>query len=217
MPDAVIVRPYVLGDRVSVRAIACETADRGGPVERFFPDRDVFADLVTRYYTDDEPQSTWVAESDGQLVGYVTGCLDTRRYWRRMAWRIVPRAVATAAVRGVFGARQTWRLLGGGLRACLCGGWRKCLVPTAYAAHLHVNVRRDFRGQAVGRRLVERFFDSARAAGVRGIHLGVRENNRSACRFFERLGFALLSRHPAFWWDEAGDHAGCTRVYGKQL
>ena len=91
------IRPYRQADRHAVRAIVCDTAERGGPVERFFHDREVFADLLTRYYTDWEPGSLWVAERDAWVVGYLTGCLDTRRYHRVMAWRIIPMAVLREA------------------------------------------------------------------------------------------------------------------------
>ena len=81
-PDAtpsLLIRVYRPDDRDAVRTVACDTADRGEPVEGFFRDREVFADLLTRYYTDWEPQSLWVAEAEGRVIGYLTGCLDTRR------------------------------------------------------------------------------------------------------------------------------------------
>jgi hypothetical protein len=39
------IRPYRAGDREAVREIACDTALAGEPVELFFSDREVFADL----------------------------------------------------------------------------------------------------------------------------------------------------------------------------
>ena len=73
-----IVRPYEPRDRAAVRQIAWDTADNGEPVS-FFSDREVFADILTRYYTDFEPQSLWVVDHAGQAVGYLSGCLDDRR------------------------------------------------------------------------------------------------------------------------------------------
>src|SRR3989442_159990 len=46
------VRLYEPRDRAAVREICCDTADSGEPVETFFPDREGFADVLTRYYTD---------------------------------------------------------------------------------------------------------------------------------------------------------------------
>ena len=209
------MRAYLPSDRSALRHLTCDTADRGRPVEAVFPDRDVFADVVTRYYTDDEPQATWIAEADGQVVGYLTGCFDTRRYWRIMTWRIIPQTTLKAILRGALASRRTWRLIGAGI-ATILRGWRR-QVPPAYAAHLHVNVRHDFRGRSVGRRLLERFCERAKAAGVTGVHLGVREDNEAACRFFERLGFTLLHRDPFVSLDATGRHLRFTRLYGKRL
>ena len=69
------IRPYSHGDRESIRHICCETGFSGDPVDLLFQDRDVFADFLTRYYTDWEPESTFILEDDGQVVGYLTGCL----------------------------------------------------------------------------------------------------------------------------------------------
>ena len=98
----IAIRPYEPRDRAAVREICCDTADGGEPSERFFPDREVLADLVTRYYTDFAPQTSWVAEQDGQVMGYLTGCLDTRRSLRTTLWRIVPAAFLKAIGRGLF-------------------------------------------------------------------------------------------------------------------
>ena len=60
----------------------------------FFPDRDVAGDLLTKYYTDYEPQSTFVAECDGRLIGYINGCMDNRRYGLVMFWILMPALLA---------------------------------------------------------------------------------------------------------------------------
>ena len=217
MPDDIVVRPYEPRDRAAVRALACDTADRGEPVERFFRDRAAAADLLTSYYTDCEPQSAWVAESNGQMIGYLTGCLDSRRSRWVMTWRIVPQAVLRAFMRGTFCAPQTWRVLIAGLTTWWRGGFRRDVSPARYPAHLHLNVRQGFRGRRVGHRLIEQFMVQARARGVRGLHALIRSDNPSACRFFDGLGFAVLSRHPIVVLD-GRDRQSCDVVlYGKAL
>jgi hypothetical protein len=54
MTSQVVIRPSEQRDREAVREICCDTADGGERVESFFPDREVFADLLTLYYTDYE-------------------------------------------------------------------------------------------------------------------------------------------------------------------
>ena len=200
-----------------VRAIACETAARGEPVECFFHDREVFADLLTRYYTEWEPQSLWVAERDGQVVGYLTGCLDTRRYHRVMRWRIIPAAALRGLLMGLLCRSETWRLVRAAIATWRLGGAGSSKPLREHPAHLHVNVRRDVRGQQVGQRLVTRFIQQVCTAGLRGIYAAVRSDNPSACRFFERQGFAPLSRSPVAF--PSGERLAFheTVIYGKRL
>jgi GNAT superfamily N-acetyltransferase len=212
-----IVRLYQPGDRAAVREICCDTADSGNPVERFFPDREVFADLLTRYYTDDEPQSTWVAEHDGQVVGYLTGCLDTRRFLRAMAWRIAPSALFKALGRGTVWHLLTLRLLAANLGDWLRGGFRRAVPLHEYPGHLHINLRRDFRGQRVGQQLMERFLTQVREASLTGIRAGVSADNAAGRRFFEGCGFVELGRESRFRFPDAPDQKTFTIVYGKKL
>ena len=73
---SLVIRAFRQADRQAVRALACETAARGEAVERFFHDREVFADLLTRYYMEWEPHALWIAEQDGAVVEGVTCGLD---------------------------------------------------------------------------------------------------------------------------------------------
>jgi GNAT superfamily N-acetyltransferase len=214
--DKVVIRPYEPKDREAIRQICCDTADGGEPVEAFFPDREVFADLLTRYYTDYEPQSTWVAERDGQVIGYLTGCLNTRRFLRVMAWRLVPLAFIKALVRGTFWHPQILKLLSANLSSWLRGGFRREVSLWSYPAHLHINLRKGSRGEQIGRQLVERFFEQVSRAGLSGIHAGVSSENECGRRFFESVGFTPLAREARFRSPDT-QQVVCTIVYGKTL
>jgi GNAT superfamily N-acetyltransferase len=211
------IRAYESKDRAGLRQICCDTADAGQPVERFFPDREVFADLLTDYYTEFEPQSTFVADNGGEVVGYTTGCLDTKRFLSIMKRRIVPMIFFKALLRGTLWHPQTVRLLRANLGLWLKGGHRTGPKLDDYPAHLHVNVRRGFRGQRVGERLVEMFCERARVAGVRGVHAGVSAENTRARHFFAELGFKELHREPRMCKPDGSDGILYTILYGKRL
>ena len=217
MSPNVIVRRYEPRDREAVRRIASDTADLGGPVEHFFPDREVFADFLTSYYTDHEPQSLWIAAYEGEVIGYLTGCLDSRRYFQRMFWRIGPKAVIRAIGRGLLLSRQMWKLLGIGMKTWFFGRPRRHTPLEIYPAHLHLNVREGFRGQEVGRHLMERFFEQLRGAGILGVYASVREDNPSGCNFFEKMGFTAVSRYPRIWSVGGKGHIPYTVIYGKKF
>jgi ribosomal protein S18 acetylase RimI-like enzyme len=211
------IRPYEPRDRAALRQICSDTADAGRPIERFFPDREVFADVLTNYYTEFEPQSVFVAESGGNVVGYVTGSVDTKRFLRTMMWRIGPVVLIKALLRGTLWHPQTVRLFRANIGMWLKNGYHTSPTLNRYPAHLHVNVRDGFRGQRVGERLVETFCERARAAGARGVHAGVSAENLQARHFFEELGFVELHREPRFRKPDGAGGILYTILYGKQF
>lgn len=215
--SVILTRFYQPPDRPAVRRICCDTADKGEPVERFFKDREIFADILTRYYTDVEPESLWVAQADGQVVGYLTGCRDTRRYWRFMSWRIVPAALLRALGRGTFLQRQTWQTLWAGAKTLLAGGLQEGVPLKEYPSHLHINVKKEFRGRDLGRRLMNEFIGEMKKRGSQGVHLVTREDNLSARRFFEQFGFRELARRRVFRLDGEGRQTQESVIYGKRF
>lgn len=217
MNTTVVIRPYAPRDRDALRIIACDTAAGGKPVECFVRDREVVADCLTRYYTDYEPQAVWTAECEGRVIGYLTGCLDTRRYQRIMRGRIVPKAALTGLLHGAWLSGQAWRLLGAGLMMWLGGGFRRREFVRDYPAHLHLNIQEGFRRQQVGQRLIERFCAQAKAAGCSGVHVGVREDNEPARHFFERRGFIVMSRQAVIVVDGRVLRPHHAVIYGKRL
>ncbi len=192
----IVIRPYQLLDRPAIRQICADAADMGEPVERIFSDREVFADIITSYYTDFEPQSLWVAEAEGEVVGYLSGCLDSRRFLRAMIWRIAPKVLLRALLRGVFLHRQTIRFIIAMLKSFKLGGFKRSIPFDKYPAHLHIDIKHDFRNKKIGQSLMEKFFTQAKSSGIPGVYLTTRQDNTTACRFFERIGFSLLARYP---------------------
>jgi ribosomal protein S18 acetylase RimI-like enzyme len=217
MGTALHIRQYERRDRAAVRRICCDTADAGQPVERFFPDREIIADLLTNYYTEFEPQSIFVADAGAGPVGYLTGCLSTSHYLRVVMWRIAPLVFAKALVRGALWHPQTIRLLRANIGMWLTNGYRSSPALREYPAHLHVNVQEGFRGQHIGQRLVEAFCQRACDAGVRGVHAGVSADNSRACHFFEEQGFIEVHREPRMRKPDESRRILYTIIYARSL
>lgn len=209
------IRRYEPRDRAAVRTICCDTADTGGPVERFFPDREIFADLVSRYYTDCEPGSSWVAECAGQIAGYLNGCLDTHRFARTMAIRILPRLLARALVRGTLLRPQARRFIA--LNAPLWIHPKTASDENLYPAHFHINLEPAFRAHHAGTALVETFLSHLKDAHIPGVHVHVREDNARARTFFERFGFVAMARQPFMRMPEQPGVVLHSIQYGKRL
>ncbi|MCX7819120.1 MAG: GNAT family N-acetyltransferase [Kiritimatiellae bacterium] len=65
-------------------------------------------------------------------------------------------------------------------------------VPETAAVIECLFVRPSSRGQGVGRQLVERFEEWARASGAHRLRVAVSAANRGALRFYRRQGFRLF-------------------------
>jgi len=210
----VTIRQYEPGDRPAVRRIACDTADAGGPVERFFHDREIVADILTRYYTDFEPGSLWVADCDGQVVGYLTGCLDTLKQEQVTKRRIAPKVVTAAVTRGTLLHANAWRLLAAFAGTVALGGLPLPIDVTRYPAHFHINLGKGFRGRGLGSKLVDAFMQQVAQARLRGVHVVTRGDNVTGRRFFEKAGFRLLFEKPLLLPAGAWFRKTATAAYG---
>jgi len=192
----IIIRPYKKEDRQSLRDLCCDVANRGQPIEDLLPDREVAADLLSKYYTDYEPESSFIALSDGKLVGYINGGLDNRRYGLVMFWLLMPPLLIKAFKRGFFFKPQIRQLFKGMIK-----NWRRIFVWRkksfhSHQGHLHIGVADDCRGQKVGQRLVETLIDYARTTGIGELAASVHDQNKNACHFFESQGFKVRENHP---------------------
>lgn len=65
------VRRFVAVDREAVRDISYRTGFMGESAESFWRHKESWADLWTSYYTDQEPESLYVATMDDSVVGYL--------------------------------------------------------------------------------------------------------------------------------------------------
>ena len=213
----VIIRPYKEDDRSTVRRISYETSDRGEQNRPIFSDPDVLADLLTRYYTDFEPQSLWVAEYAESVVGYISGCMDPGRYKMIVVLRVIPATIFRAIYNGALWREETWQLFGALLRNWFHGGFPRKVSDEEYPAHLHINIQGDFHGQEFGTKLMERFLLQAKSAGVHGVHAGVRESNIPAIRFFKNMGFLEVGSQAIFLPSSDGYRVRKTVIYGRRL
>ncbi|HVM98557.1 MAG TPA: GNAT family N-acetyltransferase [Candidatus Acidoferrales bacterium] len=180
------IRPYAISDREAVRSICFATGFMGEPVDWLWRDGASFADLFTRYYTDREPESLWVAERDGKVVGYLSGCVDSKQSHGASA-EVIRRVVLRGGLVRPGIARFLWRSTFDILRDR--GAVEEDLGDPRFPAHLHINLLPMGRGIGLGRRLMNEWLDRLRTLGVPGVHLGTFAENRNGIAFFESSGF----------------------------
>lgn len=188
----VTIRAFHAADTAAVCAIASDTAQFGDPVELVLDDRRLFADVFVRPYLGHCAATCWIAESAGQVVGYLTGCPDTGAFES-----VFRRALLRAGLRALAGR---YRL---GLRTMRAGyGYAREMltrVPAVdlarYPAHLHMNVAAEQRGRGIGRCLLGAYVDHCHAQHVPGVHLSTSDQNIVALPLYAARGFVELWRY----------------------
>ncbi len=189
------VRLYRPEDAEAIRRISCETALYGQPMDVLFQGRPLISEALIGYYADFEPEALFVAESEGRAVGYLTGCLDTRRFESFFVRHIFPRLLWICLKEGYWLKPSFWWLVGAGGKAA--GRWSRVRdrVLIRYPAHCHLNLDAGFRHAGTGSALLKAFFDYMAAHGVRGIHILSATGGGKA--FFAKSNFIRLAKYPA--------------------
>jgi len=185
----VTIRPYEARDRPRIRRICFVTGYMGDPVDWLWRDQESFSDVFTSYYTDAEPESALVAELDGEVAGYLLGCVDSSRAWnpaRIFLRNMLRRGIALRP--GTAG--MVWRSFGD----VAIDAVRRQLPPAPvhdgrWPAHLHIDLLPSIRGRGVGATLMRRWLGALKEMRVPGCHLETVGENHKAIGFFEAMGF----------------------------
>ena len=187
-----ITRPYEKRDRERIRFICCETGFLGEPIGAVFNDGDLFADYLTRYYTDVEPESSWVGEKNGIVVGYLLGC---KRWYFFSLWRIWNNIrLATKAF---------WRFVSGRYDAksrkflwwVLTRGWRETPQAPPKTAHFHFNSLKGHRKMGIARDLLLTWFEELKKQGVKRVYgKMITYENRRTEKVYEYMGWKVIEK-----------------------
>ncbi|MFH1455913.1 MAG: hypothetical protein ABIF40_03105 [archaeon] len=146
--------PYEKKYRKQLRKLCNDTAFNGLGVNVLFTDKELFADLITKYYTDVEPESTFIAVDKGKLVGYITGCIKPKehnRYWIKVLLTNVPKVI----YRYIFKYGKKNRKFINLFFQQFSNGYPK---EVKNVSHFHRNVKEGYRGKGVGTKLVKVFY-----------------------------------------------------------
>ncbi|MFH1067748.1 MAG: GNAT family acetyltransferase [bacterium] len=185
------VRPLQKKDREMVRWICCQTGFLGKPVDALFEDRELFADFLTQYYTDAEPESSVVLEESGRVTGYVLGCRFPRKQ-KMFFLRHVFSLAARAAWRYFFRYNAASRKY---IRWLLIQGRKQTPHTPQDTPHFHINLLPEARSIVRTRVLIDSFLRLLIDAGEKQVYgqMVVFEGRREE-RTFARYGFRVLDR-----------------------
>ena len=176
-------------DRNQVDHICLKTGDAGEDATGKHADDQLLSYVYAFPYLEHASRWAWVVVEDDTVLGYVLGVPNAaafRRWWRA-SW--------APALEERFPAheRKRWPLADQQL-------FDSALVPEVdnhwedqHPAELHVDILPAGQGRGLGRKLVETLLQELKHEGVPGLALGVDAENTNAIRFYDRLGFKVLS------------------------
>lgn len=182
------VRSFQDSDRAALRGLFAR-AGADSPTESIWGHLDSEAEVYLDPYMDLEPQSLFVAENDGTLVGYLTGCADTAAFPSESARMeqairrhrlLLRRSSAAFFLRGLLDTASAMVR-----RAPTAGEF----ADPRWPAHLHINVAPEARGTGAAAGLMNQWLDRLRSLDSPGCHLQTLVENTRAVRFFEKFDF----------------------------
>jgi hypothetical protein len=184
------LRPFQPADRARIRELCCETGFLGNPIDPVFEDREIFADYLTAYYTDWEPESSFVLLVNDDIRGYLLGSRHPLRQQLYNAYNNV-----ALFLRGISRYRHYNAASKKFVQWILRQAWREVPAAPRNTAHFHINLLADARGVAHARGLTDAYLKYLHDHGEKRVfgQMVVFEDRRGE-RMFERYGFRVLNR-----------------------
>lgn len=193
------IQPYQPCHRDAVRRIYADTAFFGEPVEAYFNDRNLFADLGIDIYLNHYPNYTLVAETADGVAGYITGCPGGPAAIRRHTLAALPGILWRLATRQYRLGRRTLTYVYDETRAALRGELLE-VRSDIYPANLHINLLAAHRGRGLGSALLRAYLEKLTCEGLPGVHAVATTRNQAALRLYRGFGFVTLSEKPTRMW-----------------
>jgi len=184
------IRSYRKSDRNAVRRLCCQTGFLGEPIDPVYEDRQLFADFLTTYYTDHEPESSFVLEVDGEICGYLLGSRKPLRNQLYSFWQNV--SLFMKALTRYFRYNERSRRF---IRWTLVHGWREVPARPRRVPHFHINLLPEARRMSTTRALMSAYLSYLYRSGEKRVYGQiVTFESRRGEKMFERYGFKVLSR-----------------------
>jgi hypothetical protein len=184
------IRSYRRNDRDAVRRLCCQTGFLGTPIDPVYEDRQLFADFLTTYYTDWEPESSFVIEIDGEIRGYLLGSRKPLRNQLYSFWQNV--SLFLKALTRYFRYSAASRRF---VRWILMNGWREVPAAPRRVPHFHINLLPEARKMSTTRALMSAYLSYLYRCGEKRVYGQiVTFESRRGEQMFERYGFKVLNR-----------------------
>ena len=209
------IRKFENRDRQEVRAISHDTAFMGLPASLFFEGREVVADALSLYFTDYEPEASFVAEVNSTVVGYLTGAKNKIAAEKVFKDKIMLRLFWKALKSGVLFKKKNILFISSCLKALFNGGLATPDFTSEYPATFHINLKKEFRGQNIGAALVDVYLSYLKENMIPGVHLATM--SESGADFFSKQSFQLLYETKRLYFKHLLHKDVPLYIYGKKI
>jgi ribosomal protein S18 acetylase RimI-like enzyme len=214
--SGLIIRNYKSEDYQRVRQIAYDTAFMGNPAEIFFNGKEFIEDFLTLYFTYYEPESCFVAEKNGKIIGYLTGSKNEKRMNNIFLFKIIPKLFFKYLFSKTFFKKKNLRFIIATFNSFIKGELKMPdSIKEDYPALMHINIDKDYRNSGIGRMLIESYIDYLKSKKVLGLHLTTQSEN--SFKFFEKLGFIALHETKRSYFRNILNKEIRYIYYGKKL
>lgn len=185
------IRKYEPEDKNAILKICADTGFWGKPIDPIFNERELFADMIVGPYLKYEPEHTFVAEHDGNVVGYLLGTTNPN-----FMLRSAPYLLKSVA-------KMLFKYATGGLtqRAKKQVNWiftkaiKEAPKTPKNAAHLHINLAEGYRNIEIGKRMLAEYENMLKEAGINHYYGEVfSSDTRREPALYKRLGFEVFDR-----------------------
>lgn len=199
------IRPYQQEDRPAICQLCCDTGFLGQPVDSLFEDRELFAELFTRPYLEYEPEWGTVAESNGQVVGYLLGSVC--RHFDLLQLITGFHTATKMALRLAMGRYANHPRSRKFIRWLFTAGLSEQPKHPRGAAHLHWDIQKDYWGCGIPRRLWQDYEQRLLAAGIQKCYGAFFSYpKRRPELVYSRYGFKVFDRrHTTLFEPEISD------------
>jgi len=180
-----------------------ETGFFGKSMSEFITDHDLWNNLVS-YYLEKEPESAFVVENQGKVVGYLLGTTGKKRF-HLINYYLKTFFKTLFALRKLrpkdllyFGGKYRY------LFKTLIGKYgRQTLRTPKRAGHFHIDILPGFRGKNTGTKLLNEFLKYAKSKGVKTIYADSYQTPLNPnTNFWLKNGFIEYDRIRTYAWDD---------------
>jgi GNAT superfamily N-acetyltransferase len=165
-----LIRKYNASDRKQVEFIHFETGFLGNSMSKLLSNNKLWKKGI-KYYLEKEPESIFLLEGEGKVIGYLLGCLDDKN--NNETANFIFHNIENL-IRSTFldkKDRLFWRSQFMSLINTLLGLSEEIKFKTPEnAGHIHINLLPEARGNNNGTKLLKVFEKYAKQKGVAILH-----------------------------------------------